>query len=99
MVIIIEEFLYIMEPNAFQTMSTENQIINQVVSETVFEENFNCVVFAQIFSVIYIHADDIGQPQLSRFITNASTVFNESSVALTFESRSVFQEGELTLRQ
>ena len=58
MIIIIEEFLYIMESNAFQTMFTENQIINQVVNETVFDENFHCDVldvFVQIFSVIYIY--------------------------------------------
>ena len=93
MVIIIEKFLYILESNAYQTMFTEYQIINQASNATVFNENYD--VFEQIFAVIDIYGDGISQQQ---FITSTLTVFNESSVALTLESRSVFEEEELTLR-
>ena len=87
MIIIIEEFLYIMESNGFQTMFTENQIINQVVNETVFDENFHCDVldvFAQIFSVIYIHA--------------AMTPANNSLVDLSQMCRLFLMKAELLLR-
>lgn len=95
MVIIIEEFLYILESNAFETLFTEFQITNQAGDATVFDGN--CDVFEQIFALVDVCGDGIIQQHFSQFITYTATVFNESSVALTFESRSVFQEYELTL--
>ena len=50
MVIIIEEFLYILESNAFETLFTEFQITNQAGDATVFDGN--CDVFEQIFALV-----------------------------------------------
>lgn len=100
MVIIIEQYLYIIEVFVLHIVFKATQIIHNSVYVSNLVEN-HATLGENVYTVKenfgHTTADDYRNQQFE-FVTgnNASTVFNKASIDLVSRSRSVFYEDELS---
>lgn len=100
MVIIMEQYLYIIEVFVLRTVFKATQIIHSSFYVSNLVEN-HATLGENIYTVKenfgHTMADDYRNQQFE-FVTdnNASTVFNKASIDLVSQSRSVFNEDELS---